>query len=158
MQSKQRKHPGSPPHKKFNSVHSAGKVMTSIFWDSQGVIMFDYLEQGRMINGAYYMYAGSVRWLRQENARKRRGKLTRGVLLLQNNAPVHTSQAAMTAATECEFGIFPHPSYSPDMAPSDFFLFPELKSHIRAFYFEGIRKLEQRWAKYIALKGDYIEK
>ena len=28
----------------------------------------------------------------------------------------------------------------------------------KAFYFEGIRKLEQRWAKCIALKGDYIEK
>ena len=28
----------------------------------------------------------------------------------------------------------------------------------RAFYFEGMRKLEQIWAKYIALKGDYIEK
>ena len=28
----------------------------------------------------------------------------------------------------------------------------------KAFYLEGIRKLEQRWAKCIALKGDYIEK
>ena len=117
----------------------------------------------------------------QEIARKRRGKLIRGVLLLLDNAPAHTSQVAMTAATECGFEILPHPSYSPDMAPSDFFLFPKLKSHLRgtqyassegvieavieffgdqekAFYFEGIRKLKQRWAKCIALKGNYIEK
>ena len=63
------------------------------------------------------------------------------------------------------------------MAPSDFYLFKTLKYHFRgtqhgsndgvieavneyfgdqekAFYFEGIRKLEQRWAKCIALKGD----
>ena len=26
------------------------------------------------------------------------------------------------------------------------------------FYLEGISKLEQRWTKCIALKGDYIEK
>ena len=26
------------------------------------------------------------------------------------------------------------------------------------FYFEGKRKLEQKWAKCIVLKGDYIEK
>ena len=32
--------------------HPAGKVMASIFWDSQGVIMIDYLEQCRTINGA----------------------------------------------------------------------------------------------------------
>ena len=110
-----------------------------------------------------------------------RGKLTRGVLLLQDNAPVNTSQVAMTAATECGFEIIPHPSYSPDKAPSDFYPFSELQSHLRvaqfgsnegvieavneylgdqenAFFFDGVRKLEQRWAKYIVLKGDYIEK
>ena len=38
--------------------------MASIFWDSQGVIMIDYLEQGRMINGAFY--AGELRGLHQE--------------------------------------------------------------------------------------------
>ena len=140
--------------------------------------MIDYLEQGRMINGAYY--AGKLRQLRQKFARKRRGKLTCGVLLLQDNIPAHTSQVAMTAATEYGFEILPHPQYSPDMAPSDFYLFPKLKSHLlgtqygsnegvieavneylgdqEKAYFEGIRKLEQRWAKCIALKGDYIEK
>ena len=67
------------------------------------------------------------------------------------------------------------------MAPSDYYMFQKLKSHLRgtqygsnegviyavneylgdqekAFYFEEIRKLEQRWAKCIALKRDYIEK
>ena len=74
MQSMQRKHPGSPPPKKFNRVSSAGKVMASVFWDSQGVILIDYLEQGRTIKGSYY--AVELRHLRQENARKRIGKLT----------------------------------------------------------------------------------
>ena len=87
MQSKQGKHSGSSPPKKFKRVCSAGKVMALIFWDSQGVIMIDYIEQGRMINCAYY--AGELSRLLQEIARKRRGKLTRGVLLLQDNAPAH---------------------------------------------------------------------
>ena len=52
MQSKQWKHLGLPPPKKFKRVHSAGKVMASIFWDIQGVIMIDYLKQVRTINGA----------------------------------------------------------------------------------------------------------
>ena len=56
--------PWLTPPKKFKRVHSPGKVMASIFLDSQGVIMIDYLEQGRMINSAYY--AGKLRWLRQE--------------------------------------------------------------------------------------------
>ena len=69
MQSKQLKHPGSSPSKKFKRVHSAGELMASIFWYSQEVIMIDYLEQGRTINGAYY--AGELRRLRQEITRKR---------------------------------------------------------------------------------------
>ena len=70
--------------------------------------MIDYLEQGRKINGAYY--AGESRRLRQEITRNRRGKLTREVLLLQDNAPAHTSQVVMTAASECGFEIIliPH--------------------------------------------------
>ena len=116
------------PPKKFKRASSTGKAMASIFWDSQGVIMIYYLQQGRTINGAYY--AAELRHLRQEIARKRRGKLTRGVLLLQDNASARTSQVAMTAATECGFQVLPHPPYSTDMAPSDFYLFPKLKSNL----------------------------
>ena len=60
--------------------------------------MIDSLEQGRTINGEYY--APELRRLRQEIARKRRGKLTQGVLLLQDNTPAYMSQVAMTDATE----------------------------------------------------------
>ena len=69
-----------------------------------------YLEQGRKINGAWY--AVKLRQLRKEIARKRREKLTRGVLLMQDNAPAQTLHVAVTAATECGFEIFPHAPYS----------------------------------------------
>ena len=95
--------------------------------------MVDYLEQGRTIYGAYY--AAELRRLRQEIARKRRGKLTRGDLLLQGNAPTHKSQVAMTAATECGLEVIPHPPYFPDIAPSDCYLFPKLKSNLRGTQF-----------------------
>ena len=55
------------PPKKFKRVHSTGNVMASVFWDSQGVIMIDYLEQSCTINDAYY--AGELRRQRQEIAR-----------------------------------------------------------------------------------------
>ena len=80
------------------------------------MVMIDYLKRGRMINGEYY----------DGNRRKGVWKLTHGVLILKDNAPDHTSQVAMTAATECRFEILPHPLYSPDMNPCDFNLFPKL--------------------------------
>ena len=65
--------------------------MASIFWDSQGVIMVDFLVECHMITGAYN--AEDVRRLRQDIMKTRRGKLTRGVLLLHDNAPGPTSQS-----------------------------------------------------------------
>ena len=141
--------------------------------------MIDYVEQGRTINGAYY--AAELRRLRRGIARKRRGKLIQGVLLLQDNARARTLEVAMAAVTECGFDVLPHPPYSPDMVPSDFYLFQKLKFNLRGtqigsnegvieavneyledqekdFYLEGTRKLEQRWTKCIALKWGYIEK
>ena len=67
----------------------AGKAIASMFWDSRGVTMLDDLEKGRIINGAYY--AEELRRLHKEIVNKIRAKLTRGVLLLQDNAPAHTS-------------------------------------------------------------------
>ena len=64
--SKQWKYPGSPPPKRF---HLAGKMMASIFLDSQGEILIGYHEQGRTIIRAYY--AGELRQLHQEIAKKR---------------------------------------------------------------------------------------
>ena len=49
---------------------------------------------------------------------------------MQHNAPAHTSQVAMAAATKCSFKVFAHPPYSPDLAASDVFLFPNLKTHL----------------------------
>ena len=63
--------------------------------------------------------------------RKRRGKLTHDVLLLQYSAPAHSSLVSMTDATEYGFEILPNPPYSPDMDSSDFYLFPKLKYHSR---------------------------
>ena len=48
------KHPGSPLPKKFQVIPSSGKVMASVFWDSQGVIMIDYFEKRKTISRKYF--------------------------------------------------------------------------------------------------------
>ena len=98
--------------------------MVSIFWDRQGVIILDYLEVGLTTNGAYY--AEEQRRVRQKIVKKTKGTLTRGVLLLQDNVPSHTSQVAMAVATKCRFEVLHHP-------PSDFYLFPKLKTNLRGW-------------------------
>ena len=131
--SKQWKHATSPPPKKAKVQKSGGKVMVSVFWDCRGVILTDYLAKGQTITGAYYCNLLSK--LRDAIKQKRRGMITRGVRLLADNAPVHTCQAAAVEARRCGFEILPHPPYSPDLAPSDFFSFPEMKKPLRGRLF-----------------------
>jgi hypothetical protein len=109
-------------------------MKASIFGDSQWMIMIDYLEQGRTINGTFY--ADESRRLRQEIARKTRGKLTQGVLLLHDNAPAHTSLVVMAAATDCGFEIPSQPPFSSDLFPSDIYLFPKLKTKLRGTFWK----------------------
>ena len=125
-QSMQWKHSTSPAPKKAKVVSSAGKVMVSVFWDAKGIVFIDYLQKGKTINGEYY--AKLLRELRQAIKSKRPGKLTKGVLLHQDNAPAHKSLVAMSAVHDCGFELIDHPPYSPDLAPSDYFLFPNLKN------------------------------
>ena len=44
----------SPSPKKFKTQPSAGKVMATVFWDAQGVIMLDFLAKKSTITVAYY--------------------------------------------------------------------------------------------------------
>ena len=125
-QSMQWKHSTSPAPKKAKVVSSAGKVPASVFWDAKGIVFINYLQKGKTINGEYY--AKLLRELQQAIKSKRPGKLTKGVLLHQDNAPAHKSLVAMSAVHDCGFELIDHPPYPPDLAPSDYFLFPNLKN------------------------------
>jgi len=45
----------SPLKKKFKMLPSAGKVMCTVFWDRNGVILLDFLEPGQTINSDLYI-------------------------------------------------------------------------------------------------------
>ena len=121
---------GSPRSKKFKTQPSAGKVMSTVVWDAKGV-MLDILPKRSTITGVYY--ANLLDQLRTAIREKRRGKLSKGVLLQQDNARVHTCKVAMDAVERNGYELIAHPAYSPDLAPSDFFLFSNLKTDIRDF-------------------------
>jgi len=53
-QSKQWTEAGCSAPKKTRSVPLAGKVMASVFWDTEGILFIDYLEKGKKITGEYY--------------------------------------------------------------------------------------------------------
>ena len=132
-QSRQWVGPGSPRPKKFKTQPPAGKVMATVFWDAHGVIMLDFLAKKSTITGAYY--ANLLDQLRTAIREKHRGKLFKGILLQQDNARVHTCKIAMDTVERNGYELIPHTAYSPDLAPSNYFLFPNLKRAIHGSHF-----------------------
>jgi hypothetical protein len=85
------KHPSSPSTKKFKVTPSAGKVMLTVFWDSQEVLLAHFQNGGENVNSA--LYCEVLLKLQDAIHRKYPGRLARGVLLHHGNARLHTARA-----------------------------------------------------------------
>ncbi|UYV79005.1 hypothetical protein LAZ67_17000627 [Cordylochernes scorpioides] len=127
------------PPKKAKTVPSAGKVMVSVFWDSDGVLLRDLLNKSQTITGNYYAHL--VKKIREAIREKIKGKLSRNIVYYQDNVPSHRSLQVMAAIYDSGFEILPHAPYSPDLAPSDFHLFPHLKKLLSDIHFSSDEKV-----------------
>ena len=172
-------HSGSPGPKKFRLKKSAGKVLASIFWDQDGILLIDYLPKGQTIDAEYYSYL--LVHLKDILEEKRSGKFLKGVLFLHDNDPAHRALATQKKLSYLGFQCLDHTLYSPDLVPSDYHLFSGLKKLLKGrhfssdaeviaaaetwsdgqnsefFFLNGLQKLQQRARKCIELRGEYVE-
>jgi histone-lysine N-methyltransferase SETMAR len=151
------------------------ELMLTVFWHHSGIILIDFLEKGRTINGEYY---GHLIEKVRSKCRKPRGLPH---WFQHDNAPVHTSRVAQEKIHAAGFDVIPHPPYSPDLAPSDYCLFGELKKQLRgrhfsdaddlqeavndvfeglspSFYHDAFEALPVRWQKCLDSNGNWFEK
>ena len=145
--------------------------MTTVAWNSQGVIYIDYMEKGKTVTGLNY---AELLGRFDAELQKKRTHLAKNY---HDNAPIHISAVATVKLVELCYELLPHP----DLAPCDFFVFPNLKKSLAGQKFEsndqvivvtetyfaniqktcfsgGLKKLEHPWNKCTELKGDYVEK
>ncbi len=108
--------------------------MITVFWDCEGVILISYLPKGETINADYYI--AQLDLLHVALKKKRPGKVHKRILLQHDNARLHTAQCTLAHIREKKWELLPHPPYSPDLAPSDFFLFGPVKDALRGVKFE----------------------
>ena len=62
---------------------------------------------------------------------------------MHDKAPIHKSMIAQQAVHDCGFVQLDHPTYSADLAPSDYFLFRNLKSHLRGVRYPDDEALKE---------------
>jgi transposase len=68
-------------------------------------------------------------------------------VLHHNNAPAHSSFLVRNFLVKNETTVVPQPTYSPDLAPADFFLFPKLKSTLKGRHFDTFDEIQKNSTK-----------
>jgi len=110
---------------------STGKILLTVFWDSQRVYITEFLEPGNTVNSAQYIETKKKTYGRGCRVRQ----TTSLILLLHDNARPHTARATIDALETVKFEVLSHSPYSPYLAPSDFHFFPHLKRDLKGTHF-----------------------
>ena len=154
------------------------KFMLSVWWDWKGVEFSELLPRNQMIN--LNVYCCQLNKLNAAVKGKQPELVNRkDVIFHHDNATPHTSVATRQNLLRLGWKVMLHPSYSPGIVPSDYYLFRSLqnslngktfnydeavKSHLVQFFADkdqkfcerGIMKLPERWEKVIEQNGKYI--
>jgi len=131
----------------------------------------------RTIKEIAQFYCSVLRRLREDIRRKRPELWRAGNWLLHDdNTPSHRALATHEFLAHNNITTFPHPPYSTDLAPCDFFLFPKMKLLLKGHRFDGLEDIQResqnvlgkhreqefqqwqrRWDRCVAAQGDYFE-
>lgn len=153
------------------------KLMVTIFFNGKGIIDVDYLEKGVKFNSLYFI--NIIERIKNTIYPGGRGYKHPRKVLHYDNSPCHKSKKVKDYLENSDFRSMKHPTYSPDLAPSDFGLFgtmkdklngvscqteDELKSKIieiledfpESFWKSLFEEWIIRLRKVISSKGDYI--
>lgn len=158
---------------------SQKKVLYTIFFNTKGIVLQKPCKQGETITGKFYRDS-VLSDIKKFYATSRPTAGMRGIKILHDNAPAHKSRLVQEYLAAENIHTLPHPAYSPDLAPCDFYLFPHLKkslagrsfksrsalgtavfqclSHIpKEDYRAAFLKWIERMQKCVAAGGEYFE-
>jgi len=157
-----------------------GKELMCIWWDQLGIVYYELLKSNETITGTLYwtQLMRLSRVLKEKRAHyySRHDK----IILLHDNARPHVAASIKTLET-LTWEVLSHPSYSPDIALSDYHLFRSMThgpseqhftsyedtkncidslwiaSEDEAFFRRSIHMLPERCEKVVASDGHYFE-
>lgn len=162
---------------KVARARSTSKQMVACFFRISGPVTIVPLVERKTVNSEWYTticLPEVFGELRKDNRRRR-------IILHHDNASSHTSYATTEFLSNQKIELMSHPPYSPDLAPNDFFLFPNIKNKLRGQRFstpeEAVDAFKnhvlevpqsewkkcfenwfQRMEKCVNLHGEYFEK
>jgi len=100
--------------------------MLMVFFDCHGIVHHEFAPEGKTVNAAFYVEGlkrlrDRVHHVRPELWEERRW------ILHQDNAPAHSALIVHEFLARNSITVLEHPPYSPNLAPCDFFLVPQMQ-------------------------------
>jgi len=127
LQSSQWKSPGSPGPKKARMQKSKLKTMLICFFDQEGIVHWEFVPPGMTVNADFY--CDVLRRLHENVRHKRPQKWqNQNLIIHHDNAPAHRSFKVSQSLAKNNMTVVPHPPYSPDLAPCEFFPLPQAEA------------------------------
>ncbi|GFW15293.1 histone-lysine N-methyltransferase SETMAR [Trichonephila clavipes] len=97
--------------------------------EKKGPVYYELLKQRKTINA--YLFCNQLDKLTAAIKEKRSSLASRkGIVFHHDNARKHTAMVTQQKLNALGWEVLGHPPYSPDIAPSDYYLFRPLKSYL----------------------------
>jgi len=137
-----------PDQKKHVRVAQMWRWCALFFFDWKGIVHYEFVPCGETVNKHFYLNV--LKRLRVAVRRKRPEVWTNNTWMLHHdNAPAHASLLIREFLTKHEMTVVPQPPYTPDLAPADFLLFPQLKSSLKGRRFQTIEEIEENLKRHL---------
>jgi histone-lysine N-methyltransferase SETMAR len=102
-------------------------MMVAMFWDSEGLILTHCFPKSTTVTGETYEDMNEV----FPALREKRLKDASAVLFHLDDVPPNRAARVQQFFEDNNFEVVPRAPYPPDLAPSDFWLFPKLMETLR---------------------------
>jgi hypothetical protein len=120
--------------------------MLIYFFDIRDIINFEFISEGTAVNQTFYV---EVLKRLTHAVRRKRGELRghRSLILHHDNAPAYSSVRVSQFSAGKDIFAMDHLMYSPGLAPADSWLFPEVKSVLKAKRFSDVEDIRSSVGK-----------
>ena len=116
--------------------------MFCIFFSAEGVVARIVVPKGITVTGSFYAEKVLPEVFSKFKEMTERNTV-RDVMLHHDNAAPHAAEVVTKYLKRERVDILPHPPYSPDLAPCDFFLFPKIKKELKNKKYDNVENLSR---------------
>ena len=105
------------------------KIFFSLFFKSNGSVLIHAVDEDKIVDHNFYIQ-GCLKLVVTEIRKKQKSPRTKAIELLHDDARPHTYSDVISYLTKDGIIIMPHPPYSPDLDPYDYWLNDYIKQNL----------------------------